>query len=253
MKKLAVVLAMALAVLGCLTACGGAQNEQGEASSMVEPIGSSSFEEPQVIGGIGGGWTVNNDDTKAFLPEGFEEIFNKALEGYTGMGFEPVAYLGSQVVAGRNHMVLCKGTVVVPDATPELKVVVIYQDLEDNAEITKVCDFDLGQISQMDSQGTAEDLAGGWTVTDTFGVANMPAEAQGAFDTAMEGLVGASYQPMALLGSQVVAGTNYAVLCHGTTVTMEPTNNIYVVFVYAGLDGTASVNNIVGLNLADFN
>ncbi|MCQ2529687.1 MAG: hypothetical protein MJ086_00300 [Lachnospiraceae bacterium] len=250
MKKLAVLLAAALLVVGCLTACGGTQPEQPEqgGSSVVEPIRSGVVEP----GMVAGGWTVNSDETKAFLPEGFEEVFNKALEGYAGMGLEPVAYLGSQVVAGRNHMVLCKGTTVAAEPITELKVAVIYQDLEDNAEITKVTDFNLGAIAEMDSSKTEAGLAGGWNVTDTFGAPNMPVEVQEPFDKAMEGLTGVNYQPMAFLGSQVVAGANYAVLCHGTTVTAEPTNNIYVVYVYAGLDGTASVNNIVCLNLTDF-
>ncbi len=250
MKKFAILLAAALAVVGCLTACGGGQPEppiQGS-SSVVEPIESGVIDP----GMVAGGWTINNDETKGFLPEGFEAVFNKALEGYAGMGFEPVAYLGSQVVAGTNHMVLCKGTMVTAEPITELKVVVIYEDLEGNAEITKVSDFNLGAISEMDSSKTEAGLAGGWQVTDTIGVVNMPADAQGAFDKAMEGMTGVNYQPMALLGTQVVAGVNYAILCHGTTVTAEPVNNIYVVFVYAGLDGSASVNNIVCLNLADF-
>ncbi|MCQ2513108.1 MAG: hypothetical protein MJ092_06985, partial [Lachnospiraceae bacterium] len=234
MKKIALFLVAAVMVVGCLAACGGTKPEQPEQGSSheTESIDTTEFGPGPVLAG----WEINMDETKAFLPEGFEAVFNKALEGYAGMGFEPVAYLGSQVVAGTNHMVLCKGTTVTAEPISELKVVVIYQDLEGNAEITKVSDFDLGAISEMDSSKTEAGLAGGWNVTDTFGVPNMPADVQETFDKAMEGLVGVNYQPMAFLGSQVVAGTNYAVLCHGTTVTAEPTNNIYVVYVHAGLD-----------------
>lgn len=246
MKKVALLLSLALIAVGCLTACGGKKVEENKPETA--SIGSSEI----VPGPVLGGWELNVDDTKAFLPEGFEEVFNKAMEGYAGMSFKPVAYLGSQVVSGLNHMVLCQGTAVVPDAQPELKVVVIYQDLEDNAEIKNVTDFDLGKIAAQESTGTEAGLAGGWNVTDTFGVANMPADAQKAFDSALEGLTGVDYQPMALLGRQVVSGTNYAILCHGSTVTAEPVNNIYVVFVYEDLEGKASVNNIVCLNLTDF-
>ena len=38
------------------------------------------------------------------------------------------------------------------------------------------------------------------------------------FDKAIEGLMGVKYEPVLLLGTQVVAGTNYAFLCKGTVV-----------------------------------
>jgi hypothetical protein len=43
-------------------------------------------------------------------------------------------------------------------------------------------------------------------------------EAQSAFDKAMEGLVGVNYTPLALLGTQLVSGTNYSFLCEAAVV-----------------------------------
>lgn len=82
-----------------------------------------------------GGWT---DDDDMELTEERLEIFNKATEGLLGVNYEPVAYLGSQVVAGLNHCYLCRITAVYPGAEPELSLVYIYEDLEGNCVIRDV-------------------------------------------------------------------------------------------------------------------
>ena len=83
-----------------------------------------------------GGWQAAEDPT----------IFDKGLEGLVGVGYKPVAYLGSQVVAGTNHAVLCQGTVVVPDAVPSWKIVYLYQDLQGNVSVLDIEDFDFGAL-----------------------------------------------------------------------------------------------------------
>ena len=63
------------------------------------------------------------------------------------MAYEPVAYLGSQVVAGMNHAYLCRATVVYPDAQPAWKLVYVYEPLEGVAEITRIADLDLAALA----------------------------------------------------------------------------------------------------------
>ena len=92
-----------------------------------------------------GGWSVAEsteitDENKA--------VFDKAMEGLLGVDYEPVAYLGSQVVAGLNHCFLCKATVVYPDAVPTLVLVYIYEDLDGNATVTNIADLDIAALSQ---------------------------------------------------------------------------------------------------------
>ena len=58
-------------------------------------------------------------------------------------------------------------------------------------------------------------LAGGWTPSADPAVTD---EIKAIVDKALEGLVGVNYIPVAFLGSQVVAGTNYAVLCQAAVV-----------------------------------
>ena len=58
----------------------------------------------------------------------------------------PVAYLGSQVVAGTNHAFLCQAVTVVPDAVPRWTVVFLYEDLQGNVSLMNIADFDFGAL-----------------------------------------------------------------------------------------------------------
>ena len=90
-----------------------------------------------------GGWQAAEDPT---VTEELQAIFDKGLEGLVGVGYKPVAYLGSQVVAGTNHAFLCQGTVVVPNAVPTWKIVYLYQDLQGNVSVLDIEDFDFGAL-----------------------------------------------------------------------------------------------------------
>ena len=73
----------------------------------------------------------------------------------------------------------------------------------------------------------------------------MTDEAKAAFEKATEGLLCVDYVPVALLSTQVVAGTNYRILCEATEVYPGAETHYAVMTVYEGLDGSA---NILGIN-----
>ncbi len=91
-----------------------------------------------------GGWSVAENNA---VTEEQKVVFNKAIEKLMGVSYEPVAYLGSQLVAGTNHCFLCKATVIYPDAVPSYKLVYIYQDLQGDATVTQVADLDIASLS----------------------------------------------------------------------------------------------------------
>ena len=95
---------------------------------------------------------------------------------------------------------------------------------------------------------------GGWYAPETAEAMNaMPEKAATAYAQALEGFVGNKLTPVALLGTQLVAGTNYAFLCHSKLVTLEPVYSMQLVVIYADLQGNATITNIVTINPADFN
>ena len=74
--------------------------------------------------------------------------------------------------------------------------------------------------------------------------AGNPRRREAAFEKAMEGLVGCTYEPIAILGSQVVSGMNYCLLCKTTVVTPDAPVSYTLVYIYEALDGTAEILRI---------
>ena len=235
MKKQLMTMLSAALVMGCLFGC----------STKTESTDTTETTEETT-----GGWTMNEDETVAVLPDDVQEAFDKALEGYTGVGFTPVAYLGSQVVSGTNYKILCKGTTVTANPETSYYTVTIYQDLDGNAEVSEVKDFNLEDYNT-DVEVETTQLAGGWSVNDSYQVVNLPADVQSAFDGATKDLLGVKYDPIAYLGSQVVSGTNYMILCHTTTSDANATEGMAIITVYQDLDGNSELLHVNQLDLGN--
>lgn len=93
-------------------------------------------------------------------------------------------------------------------------------------------------------------IPGGWQLVadDTSMEANP--DAQAALEEATSQLVGANYEPIALLGTQIVSGTNYCILCRVTPVTLNPQPHFSLVYVYAALDGSCKIIDTADLDIA---
>ena len=202
---------------------------------------------------IVGGWEIIGAGISE-LPEDLAAAFKSVTEQLLGATYQPVALLGTQVVAGMNYAILCTRTLVTANPVTDLAVLTIYVDLNGEAELLNIKDFDLGEYAQMEDPGAAEQLMGGWQASDEAEeLTAMPQDAATAYAAAFDGFVGNTLVPVALLGKQLVAGTNYAFLCHSTLVTLEPVVSMQIVVIYQDLDGNATVTNIVTVNPADFN
>ena len=92
---------------------------------------------------IAGGWTPAADPT---ITDEVKALLDKGMEGLVGVNYTPVAYLGSQVVSGTNHAILCQATVVYPGATPYFVIVYLYEDLQGNVSLMNIADFDVGMF-----------------------------------------------------------------------------------------------------------
>lgn len=95
----------------------------------------------------------------------------------------------------------------------------------------------------------SEGLLGGWEMAD-HEAQELPDGAQKAFDTAKEKLKDGEYTPVSLLATQVVAGTNYCILCQ-----VDPSDNSgqkwTLVYIYADLQGNAEIMNTYDLYIAE--
>lgn len=82
-----------------------------------------------------GGWAQSESSE---ITDDLRLVFDKAFEGFTGVGYTPLALLKTQVVAGTNYCFLCEATPVSPGAEPCRALVYIYEDLRGNAEVTNI-------------------------------------------------------------------------------------------------------------------
>ena len=106
-----------------------------------------------------GGWTLSESIE---LTEEKTALFDKGMEGLLGVDYVPLAYLGSQVVAGRNHCFLCRATVVYPGAQSVLALVYLYEDLSGEVSVTDILPFDIGEMPFEDAD--AEEFTTGPSV-----------------------------------------------------------------------------------------
>lgn len=130
------------------------------------------------------------------MPQKVATAIGALAEQLMGAEYEPIAYLGSQIVNGTNHAVLAKQTIM--DGRDSANIVVLIFNEKPNAmEATLI--------------GVERVVEGG----APFGgihidpVTAIPKDAMDAWNNAFATFVGSKVNPIALLGTQVVNGTNY--------------------------------------------
>lgn len=97
----------------------------------------------------------------------------------------------------------------------------------------------------------SEPVAGGWTPTEGDPT-QIPEEVLTAFAKATEDLEGCTYTPVALLAAQVVAGTNYCLLCQTQIVTPDAPIGYALVYFYEALDGSAHLQKVQEIEFSAF-
>lgn len=231
MKKIMLLLLVGTLLLGLVACAASKQADETEAKPAAEPEPEETPENEPITGGWSAAASVElTDEVRALL--------DKALEDYTGLNVVPVAYLGSQVVAGTNHALLCRIAPVTPDAVETWAIVYLYEDLEGRVEITEVKDF--GRSTEL-STGSE---SGGWGLPTTPELTDAD---RAAFETALEGFTGVACEPVALLSLQVVGGFNKCFLCRATPVYPDAQSTWALVYVYEDLEGGAEITEIADL------
>lgn len=96
-----------------------------------------------------------------------------------------------------------------------------------------------------------EPILGGWSAC-TDNPAEIPTEALDALNAALDGLEGCVYKPIALLGTQIVAGTNYCFLCETTVVVPDAQPGYALVYVFDGLEGEHELLRVQEIEFSAF-
>ena len=72
------------------------------------------------------------------LPQGVATGFSEVFKNIDGAGYIPVLYCGSQVVAGTNHAIICKQTLVTQTPVEHVVKVVLYENLGGQFQIISI-------------------------------------------------------------------------------------------------------------------
>ena len=83
-----------------------------------------------------GGWELA-DMQPCALPEKVATGFGEVTQNMVGAKYVPVLYVGTQVVHGINHMLICKQTLAVQGAPEHLVKMVLNQNLDDGSLVGK--------------------------------------------------------------------------------------------------------------------
>ena len=228
MKKFITVLFALLLVLS-LSAC-----QKGEETTNTDP-------EPGMLGG----WEINKDYVKPLVATEVIDYVESNAE-IDGSSINVVALLGTQVVAGTNYLFLGEYTIDKASERSGLVTLLVYADLEGNFSIVNCKKFELEDYVSDNVSLEDEELVGAFEyyIDEDLVIEETPLK------KALEQFTGADYESIALLGTQVVAGYNYAYLTYGVRVVPDAKKFIAIVTVYENTNGECSILNVAQLDLA---
>ena len=238
MKAIKIILSAVLAA----GMCGCLQERPPEPAETPEP------EETQEPEAVAGGWEVFDQIVTPVLTDEEKAIFESAMEGLTGVGYEPACVLATQVVAGMNYVYLAKGTTVTAAPKTGWYIVTVYNDQENKSSILSIKELEVPDFVKADS--TPLGFLGGWQVKEeSANAAVLPQNAHAAFNKAAEAWTGTALEPLGLLATQVVSGTNYMVLAKAQIFEETPDKALYVVTCYEDTSGNAEFTDVSLLDL----
>lgn len=161
-----------------------------------------------------GSWNVNV--VTGGMPEKLATAFCEFQ--IVGAQYNPIAYLGSQIVNGVNHAILAEQILTTGKDVKNI-VLMIFNEKEDK--------FTLVNIERVVE---GNEVPGGIFI-DVKTKENVPAEAQDVFNAKFSEFVGSAIEPFAYLGSQVVNGVNYLFAAEVKPTVKDPVKKVSIITV----------------------
>lgn len=110
-----------------------------------------------------GGWKTDITSKIYNMDEETKNIFENATKNET-VKYTPVALLATGVVSGTNYMFLCTVSKNSENKTKTYKIVVIYNNLNNEASISSVTDFDFKKYINKNIKDNKANLTGSFEV-----------------------------------------------------------------------------------------
>jgi hypothetical protein len=212
------------------------------ACAVIFVFGFSGFKSEAAMQGQSlGGWSLVDNNSPSMMKDEDSARIKTVLQDQ-GYNFNVLDLVATQVVSGANYMYLVYGTTA--DSTvPGYYFVTVYENTQGVDSIIGVSPIDVTSIQTGAPLGFG--ATGAWVVRGTGKAGMLPDQnAQASFDAINNGDV--MYNPVALLATQVVSGTNYKALCRGND------KNLYVVTWYKDLQGNSSLTSAECVNIGAY-
>lgn len=177
-----------------------------------------------------GGWTVNADARGENAAA--QHALQVAQASKLGAEYTFTALLATQVVNGINYAMLCEITPVVPGAPKTHALVYVHENFDGTAEILDIQDLCAPNQGEL----------GGWTSFD--GDAKYLGAARQALKLAVYTVIGAKYEIIDLVSTQLVSGINYRAVCAITPVTPGAVPTYAMITIHESMSGTCSITDI---------
>lgn len=204
--------------------------------------------------GISRNWQINENISNT-ANEDITTMFDEAKKDTAYENYKLINFLGSQVVAGTNYILLCYDDKATYNP---FKTITIYNDLENHHTITGSKEIDLFALYNTTPKTSTlnKNLAGGWVVNYVAKGEVLPREINETFNKAVEGdNTKAQIKPLHLLGSQTVnEDTIYAFICLSIIGEVEVSTNSTINILYIRKDKYLNANVIQNneISLADY-
>ena len=166
------------------------------------------------LGGELGGYELVNISAKS-LPQPLASAIAEINANILGATYEPLWYIGKQLVNGENHFFVCKE--IRSTATKKPMIVGLVLNLPPGEGVT---------------QGK------GAHIVKVIESADLDEEAKCAFEKNVQQLMGVSYRPVAYAGKQIVRGVNHYIICEAKT--LYPGAEPYAVMIILNIFKTDS-------------
>ena len=188
----------------------------------------------------GSSWYYRGGYNKPASPEIDETLaaFFKAATGDLSKDatYTPVALLGEREDDGQDFMVFSRCTPTRPGAKTRYSIIEFHTTLMGQSILTDIID------TSIEAFGT--DPMTGWAQNST------PVLAKGEeqiFNEAVKGLTGVKPDPLAILGTRKMRGTDYCFIAEITTVTENPDHAYVLIYASAAEDGKVTCDSIINL------
>lgn len=203
------------------------------ANTDADPAASSAATDATAPAATLGGWKI--PDSIAVTADE-QAAFDKGVATQQDYPYKPVFILATQVVAGTNYCFLSETT------SGAKGYALTYINVDPSGEAKLIKDEKI----VLPGTESGEQLAGGWTYAES---PDISLDLDEVLNKATDEKLGMDYVAIALIGSQVVSGTNYAVLYKVTPLTENAESTYQIVYIYEDLQGNATVTENVNINI----